>query len=641
MEKPFLSLAIKNPRWFAQNTDAVLKTAEKELLVIAKLPSKEKRTVANVLEPFGRATAIIGEMQSKAHFFAAVHPDPKVRKAAERSVEKLSRFSSALYLRRDLYEAIKNVPEIDLDKETKRFRQKELLAFTLTGIEKPPSIRREIKKLMDKAVKLGQAFDRNIREDVRFLEFPAADLEGLPEDYRKAHKPDKKGMVRVSTQYPDYYPCMQYAVNGEARRKLSFLSNNRGWPKNERIFKDLLDTRRRQAVLIGYANWADYITADKMTGSAKVVRRFINELATVVKKTSERDFKLLLERKKKDQPNAVSLDVWDTAYYEDLAIKERIGLDTQEVRAYFSFERVERGILEITARLFGLSYRRVVLPTWHKEVKAFDVYRGKKLIGRIYFDLHPRKGKYGHAACFDLRPGIRGVQLPEASLVCNFSKGLMTHDEVTTFLHEFGHLLHWILGGDQRWARFNGFGTEWDFVEAPSQMLEAWALDYKTLKQFACHHKTRQPIPEALVKNMQKADKFGRGIWVRRQNFLSALSLQYHEERHPKRVDLYNIVQRVGKKYHVQQYPRGMYFYTSFGHLNGYSALYYTYIWSRAIAEDMLSVFRRKGMYDKKTARRYLEKVLAPGGSEDAHQLIRNFLGRDWDLGAFHAWIDK
>jgi len=291
--------------------------------------------------------------------------------------------------------------------------------------------------------------------------------------------------------------------------------------------------------------------------------------------------------------------------------------------------------------LFGLSYRRVSSSTWHPDVETFDVYRGKKLIGRFHLDLHPRKGKYGHAACFDIRPGIRRIQLPEASLVCNFSKGLMTHSEVTTFFHEFGHLIHHILAGDQSWFRFNGFGTEWDFVEAPSQMLEAWALDYKTLKRFARHHKSGKPIPESLVKEMQKADKFGRGIWVRRQTFYSALSLRYHQEADPKHANLFNIMQRVEKKYDIQKYPRGMHFYASFGHLNEYSAMYYTYLWSRAIAQDILSPFKKKGMYNREVARRYVEEILAPGGSRAAKQLIHNFLKRNWNLSAFRQWLEK
>jgi thimet oligopeptidase len=640
MEK-FLNLNLKDSKSLLKETDAALKTANEELAAIMRLSSGAKHSVSNTLEPLNRITAVVSGIRSRASFFAAVHPNPKIRSAAERATKKISRFSSGLYLRRDLYEAVKSVSEVGLDEGTRRFRRKELLDFELTGVGKDPGVRREIKSLMNRAVKLGQAFDRNIKDDVRYLKLSPADLEGLPEDYRKSHKPNKSGVVRISTQYPDYYPFMEYATSGKARRALSFLSKNRGWPKNDKVFRELLATRKRQAELAGYTDWADYITADKMTGSAKMVHRFIDRVAVIAKKPSRRDYKTLLARKQKDYPRARSLDTWDLYYYENLVTKERIGLDTQEVREYLPFGLVKRGILRTGERFFGVSYRRVLPPTWHRDVEAFDVYHGRALIGRFYFDLHPRKGKYGHAACFDIRSGIRGVQLPEASLVCNFSKGLMSHNEVTTFFHEFGHLMHCILAGDQVWIRFNGFGAEWDFVEAPSQMFEAWALDYGTLKRFARHHRFGKTIPKALVEKMRQANKFGRGVWMQGQNFYSALSLRYHQDKDPRRANLVKIMQTTQKKYDIQQYPPGMHFYASFGHLNGYSAIYYTYQWSRAIAEDILSLFKRKGIYDRKTTMRYVREILVPGGSKDASQLVHNFLKRNWKLTAFRKWLEE
>ena len=637
----FLNLNLKDPKSLVKDTDAALKAATEELAAITRLPRGAKHSIANTLEPLNRITAAVSGVRSQASFFAAVNPDPKVRSTAEKATEKISRFSVGLYLRRDLYEAVKSVSEAGLDEEAKRYRRKELLDFELTGVGKDPAVRREIKSLMDRAVKLGQTFSRNIKDDVRYLECSPTDLNGLPDDYRKSHKPDKSGVVRISTQYPDYYPFMEYAVSGKARRALSFLSKNRGWPKNDKVFRELLAVRKRQAELAGYADWADYITADKMTGSAKTVHRFIDRVAVMAKKPSQRDYKILLARKQKDDFKARSLDTWDLYYYESVVAKERIGLDTQEVREYLSFNLIKRGVLETGERFFGLSYRRVSPPTWHREVEAFDVYRGAKLIGRFYLDLHPRKGKYGHAACFDIRSGIHGVQLPEASLVCNFSKGLMSDSEVTTFFHEFGHLMHCMLAGDQRWVRFNGFGTEWDFVEAPSQMFEAWAVDYETLKRFARHYQSGKPISKALVEKMKEAHKFGRGVWMQGQNFYSALSLRYHQDKDPRHANLFKIMQDTQKRYDIIQFPSGTHFYANFGHLNGYSAIYYTYQWSRAIAQDMLLPFKRKGMYDRATAARYVKEVLMPGGSKDAGLLVHDFLKRNWKLDAFREWLEE
>ncbi len=635
-----LNLNTRSAQILSKNTKKALRLANKEISKIANVPHGTKRTAANTFEPLNQATIIIANARSKASIFSAVHPDPKIRKAAENSIQKLADFSPKLYLRRDIYEAVRAVSDETLDKETKRFREKELLDFKLTGVDKPAKIRNEIKQLIRKAVKLGQAFDRNIKDDVRYLMLEAKDIAELPEDYQKSHTPDKEGMIRISTQYPDYFPFMQYAKDSDARKKLNFLYLNRGWPKNEKVLHELLAVRKRHAELLGYNDWADYITVDKMTGSANTVHLFLESITRLTQKPAKRDLEILLAQKKKDDRMAHSIETWDVSYYENLSIKEQIGFDAKEARNYFPFYRVKNGVLKTTERLFGLSYRRASVASWHPDVEVFDVYRNKKMIGRFYLDLHPRTGKYGHAACFDIQPGIRGKQLPEAALICNFSKDLMSHDEVTTFLHEFGHLIHFIMGGDQKWVRFSGFATEWDFVEAPSQMLEAWALDFKTISSFARHYKTRKPISQALVKKMREAENFNKGIWVQRQIFLAALSLRYHQDPSPKNADLSAIMRNEQKKCSAISYSSETHFYTGFGHLNEYSAIYYTYMWSLAIAKDILVPFTKKGMYDRNVSQRYVKEILMPGGSKDANDLIRNFLKRDWNLNAFSQWLN-
>ncbi len=516
----FLNLNPKSAREILWKTNTALRSAEKELAAIADVPKKGKRTVANTFEPLNRVSMIIAEARNRASLFSAAHPDSKIRAAAEKATQKLAEFFPRIYLRRDIYEAVQSVSPEGLDAEAKRFREKELLDFKLTGVDKSADVRREIQRLTRRGVKLGQAFDRNIKNDVRYVDLKPSELEGLPEDYRKAHAPNKHGMVRLSTQYPDYLPFMQYAKSDGARRRFNFLFLNRGWPKNDKVFRELLAVRRRQARLLGFKDWADYATVEKMTGSAKIVQAFLDQVDRLTKIRADRDYQLLLARKRKDDPKAKSIGSWESVYYDNLVAKEKIGFDSKEVRNYFQFKKVKAGVLKTAARLFGLDCQRVKASVWHKDAEAFNVFRGRKLIGLFYLDLHPRTGKYGHAACFDIRPGIHSKQLPEAALICNFSKELMSHDEVTTFFHEFGHLVHFILGGDQRWARYSGFATEWDFVEAPSQMLESWALDFGTLRQFAFHHKTGKPISRDLVSRMQKAENSGKGIWQRTAAFL-------------------------------------------------------------------------------------------------------------------------
>jgi thimet oligopeptidase len=277
---------------------------------------------------------------------------------------------------------------------------------------------------------------------------------------------------------------------------------------------------------------------------------------------------------------------------------------------------------------------------WHDDVVAYEVLAAGEHIGRIYLDLHPRPGKYKHAAQFDLVAGVAGRQLPEGVLVCNFGRGVMEHSEVVTLFHEFGHLLHHVLAGHAEWVRFSGVATEWDFVEAPSQMLEEWAYDTPTLQTFAVNYKTGKPIPDELVAKLRAARGFGNGTYVTQQNFYSAISLDIYD-RPPDQVDLDAVVPALQAKYGMFAYVPGSHMYASFGHLDGYSAMYYTYMWSLVIAKDLFSHFDQSNLLDPTIATEYRRDVLEPGGTQDAAKLIEHFLGRPYSFEAFREWLNK
>jgi thimet oligopeptidase len=342
-------------------------------------------------------------------------------------------------------------------------------------------------------------------------------------------------------------------------------------------------------------------------------------------------------------------------WLENLVKKQRYEVDAGEVRQYFPYDRVLAGLLEITAEIFDLTYAPVGdAERWHPSVLVYDVVRGRgqdqTKLGRIYLDMHPRDGKYKHAAQFPLKDGVRGVQLPEGVLVCNFaapdpggqgrppSAGLMEHDDVVTMFHEFGHLMHHVLGGHQKWISQSGISTEWDFVEAPSQMFEEWAWSYDTLKRFARHHETGEVIPKSLVDNMRRADKFGLGTATVQQIFYASISLGFHRAD-PGALDQLTEVQRLQKIYTPFAYVPGTRFHTSFGHLVGYSAMYYTYLWSLVIAKDLLTPFQARGLMSTEVTYAYRDKVLVPGGTRDAADLVRDFLGRSYDFAAYEKFL--
>jgi thimet oligopeptidase len=299
---------------------------------------------------------------------------------------------------------------------------------------------------------------------------------------------------------------------------------------------------------------------------------------------------------------------------------------------------VRAGLLDVTARLFDLTYTPVAdALVWHPDVTAYDVTLAGETLGRIYLDLHPRDNKYSHAAQFTLTDGIVGRQLPEGVLVCNFSKGLMEHDDVVTLFHEFGHLVHHVLAGRARWTRFAGVATEWDFVEAPSQLLEEWAWDAGVLQTFA-RNADGEPIPADLVAAMRRADDFGKGYHARTQMFYAAMSYWLHTDRPD---DLTDATRALQERYSMFPFIEDTHMFAAFGHLDGYSTGYYTYMWSLVIAKDLFSAFDPDDLFDPVVAHRYRDLILSPGGARDAADLVEDFLGRPYTFDAYAEWLAR
>jgi thimet oligopeptidase len=296
--------------------------------------------------------------------------------------------------------------------------------------------------------------------------------------------------------------------------------------------------------------------------------------------------------------------------------------------------------------MFGVTFvSRSDLPVWHPDVEAYDVVAGDgRLLGRIYLDMHPRADKYNHAAMFTMVTGKAGYRVPECALLCNLpqpgaERALLQHSDVTTFFHEFGHLIHHIIGGHQRWSGTSGIATEWDFVEAPSQLLEEWTFDAATLAPFAIHDETGEPLPAEMVDKLRTADEFGKGLSVRQQMFYASLSLELYR-RDPASIDLVAMERAAMESHTPFKHVDGTYMHLSFGHLDGYSAIYYTYMWSLVIAKDLFTRFRAEGLPAPAACAAYRDEVLAAGGSAPADTLVARFLGREYTFDAYKAWLD-
>jgi thimet oligopeptidase len=627
--------------------DDVLSRCRKHLKDAAGLKKtlvESQASFLTTLNLYNDVLTHVDAAMSQASLLSQVHPSEKIRKDAEVCEQETSSFVTDLSLDRAVFETLKRGEKEPLEHEAKRMLEHALRDFRRAGVDKDEAVRAQIKTLKAELVTIGQEFGQNIRQERFVIEVDSpSDLAGLPKDYIESHQPKSTGKIEISTDYPDYIPFMQYAENDSLRKKLRHKYLNRGH-KNGAVLASMIEKRNELARLLGYASYADYVVEDKMIKNAKSIHSLIDKISTMAKVGADKEYQALLAYKKKRDKNATAVYGHESAYLEQAFKKEHFQFDAQAVRPYFAYERVRDGLLSVTGKLFGLRYVRIDgALVWDASVDTYDVYDEKGKLGRIHLDMHPRDGKYKHAAQFTVLSGLNHRQYAEGALVCNFPNpkegpALMEHDQVVTMFHEFGHLLHHLFAGRHAWIPFSGVATEWDFVEAPSQFLEEWAWSPEVLSMFALHYQTNEPLPAALVKKMRAADEFGKALSARQQMFYAALSVDYFG-KDPHSFNPLEHLKQLQAKYSYFPYEEGTNFHHSFGHLDGYSAMYYTYMLSLIIAKDLFEPFKAADIMNPELAQRYKKLVLEPGGSKDAADLVKDFLGRPFKFDAFEQWL--
>ncbi|WP_446665483.1 M3 family metallopeptidase [Flexivirga sp. B27] len=618
--------------WVAQTCDDGLSRAS---AAVDSLKAAPPADALEVLHAWNDIHVALANAAGVAGVYAETDPSSAVRAAADDAMQRLDAFSTELGMDREVFAILDALDASGLGDDAQRFLERALRDFRRSGVDQDDATRARLTEVAELELTASQEHSKHIREGVRSISVPPEALAGMPQDWLDAHPAGDDGMVTVTTDYPDSIPLITFCSDASTRMAMTLERLNVAWPANDAVLQRLLELRAEHAKLLGYDTWADFDAEVKMIGNASAIGEFIDKITAAAADRAQRDKAVLLKRLQQDVPEATDISSADLTYYSELVRKEQYAVDAQQVRTYFSFAKVRQGLLDVTGRLFEIAFEPVDVTTWHEEVAAYDVLRAGERVGRIYLDLHPRDGKYKHAAQFDLRGGLRDRQLPEGVLLCNFGRGLMEHDEVVTLFHEFGHLIHHVLGGDQEFITFSGVATEWDFVEAPSQMLEEWAWDADVLATFASNEQG-ETIPAELVRKMRKADDFGKGFQARTQMFYAALSLNLHLRRYD---DLTAVVRDLQAKYSVFPYVPDTHFHCAFGHLDGYSSGYYTYMWSLVIAKDMFSAFDTDDMFNQEVAGRYRDNVLVPGGRRDAAKLVEQFLGRPYTFDAYAAWL--
>lgn len=651
--------------WVGSHLDAQ-KEAIDQLLSV-----QGNRTVANTLVPYDRAIAELSVAGSEAGLLHSVFPDKTVRDQSEALVEEVTQAAVQLSLDPRVYAALASIDTSRADPATRHYLERTLLQYRLAGVDKDQPTRQRIQQLQDRITQLGLTFGRNVQEQGNTVTVDdPAELDGLPPDFLARHVPSADGKITLTTDHPDYQPVMTFARSGKLRLAMFLAYNTRAYPANKQVLTDLLATRQELAATLGFETWADFATADQMIGSAASVKHFLGELDAASKAGAAREYSMVLDFARQRQASLTAIDAASAIYWYEEYRRAAFDFDSQSVRPYLPYGRVQQGVLDTAAKLFHVEFRPAEsAAVWDPSVTAWDVYdRGPQSeqtgqpIGRFYLDMHPRAGKNKWFSAFPLVPGIRGKQAPEAALICNFpggpaatqaaahdvehpagqaeDPGLLQYSDVVTFFHEFGHLMHAILGGQQQWAGVSGISTEGDFVEAPSQMLEEFFRNPGLLQSFARHYQTGAPLPADLIERMNRASAFGRGNWVRAQLFYTRFSLDLHD-RPPAAIDL-DALMRAGYTAALPYtWVDGNRLYASFTHLNGYSSNYYTYLFDKVIALDFYRQFDPQNPIEGPAALRYREQVLEPGGSEPGATIVKNFLGREQNLEAFEDWMNE
>ena len=628
--------------------DAAIAASEEILSRIAAVPDGE-RTFVNTLQPLDEVANLLGRTSGEHGFLAYVHPDAALRDVALECEQRLETYGTSIGFREDLYAAVSafaGTPEAAaLEGIPARFLERTLRDFRRNGFELGAEERRRVQELKERLVTLGTRFRRNIDEYDDAILVTREQLRGMPDSYidRLTEVDTDEGpRFRVSLDYPEMYPFLEGAEDESLRRELFIKNHNKAAEENAPILAEAIAVRDEIATALGYPSWAAYVIETKMAKTPEAVLHFLEDLEQRLKVKAATDIEEEIASKCAETDDAdARLHIWDWRYYQQRVQREQFEVDQFEVARYFPLDRTLDGMFELYQRLVGVRFVPVEdAHAWHPDVRLFhveDAGDGHR-IGSFYVDLHPRPGKYGHAAAFTLHPGrfnADGSYQPGVSaIVANFTKpapgapSLLRHSEVDTLFHEFGHILHQVLTRAP-FVRFSGTSVERDFVEAPSQMLEHWVWEPEVLRGFARHVDTGEPIPDALIDRMIAAKNVASGLQWLRQVYFARIDLAFHGPGATKDLDA------IAEELHsitAFDFVPGTHFQCGFGHLFGYDAGYYGYLWSRVFGDDMYTRFEGG---DPGAGADYRRVILEAGGTRDGDDLIREFLGREPNNAAF------
>ena len=637
-----------------QEISALEERAAKELDInlnfLAAIPA-DRRDFTNTVRALEDAYTSYWFVPKNLSLLSYFHQDSAVREAAANLEAKGVDKKLSVFARKDVYKALKEYADTNpqLNHEDMRLLSKWLERFERAGMALSEKDAEAYAQLNTERLNKITRYNVNLNNYKDELVVGREELDGLGETYINRLERTKDGKYIVTLKYPDYNPFMSSAKSEKARKALQEKFARRGGKENVKLLEDTVELRRKQAALLGFKRYPDYVLPVRMAKNYETLEAFLKNLQKEVTPLAQDEMKAYLKLKEETTgQQADEMTAWNLPYWSNQYKKKYYQVDDDKIKEYFPADKVISGMFEVFGNLFGITFTQADLPVWHPEVVVYQIKDKKtgELISNFYLDLFPRDGKYTHAATwsfvdrFELPDGQ--MQTPSVVIAANFTpagKGtpsLLEHSEVETLFHEFGHVLQMSMA-TSKYATLTGDNVAWDYIEAHSQLLENWAWQPQVLKKISAHYKTGETLPDGLISSLVKSKNVGVAVAFLRQNFLGQYDLALHTAA--KRVDSTKLYAQMMHTISGIPMTKGTYPQASFGHImsltDPYDVGYYVYAWSLVIAQDIFSRFEDEGLFNAELGAKLRKYIYTPGTVYDENEMVEKFLGRPYNDKAF------
>lgn len=626
------------------------KELEQNLSALVAVPD-DQRTFENTPLALENAYTNYWMVAKTLSLLTYFHQDAAVRSAAAELESKGSRMKTDVFTRRDVYRALKKYLDTNpaLDEEQQRMTHKWLERFERNGMGLDDKDLKKFVKLNTKRLDKITRYNVNLNNYQDQLELTREQLAGMEDTYINRLQRTQEGNYIVTLKYPDYNPFMANAKDDQARKALQTKFAKRGGKQNVKLLEDTLLLRTKQARLLGFEKYPDYVLPQRMAKNYETLEAFLKDLQKQVTPLAQKEMQQYLALKKEmTGVESQTLNIWELPYWANQYKKQKYAVDDEKIKEYFPAQKVIDGMFGTFGPLFGLTFEPAELPAWHPDVQTYIIKDSKsgETISYFYLDAYPRDGKYTHAATwsfidrFQLPDG--SYQVPSVVIAANFTPAgggmpaLLTHSDVETLFHEFGHVLQMSLA-TSRYASLTGDNVAWDYIETHSQLLENWAWQPQVLKKISAHYKTGEPLPDDMIAALVRSRHAGEATAFLRQNFLGQFDLQAHTA--DKRINSTKMYARLMQEITGTPMTKGTYPQASFGHImsltDPYDVGYYVYAWSLVIAEDIFAQFEAQGLFNEQLSAKLRQYIYTPGTAKDENEMVQAFLGRPYNNKAF------